>query len=54
MGEFVRELWGLIGLVMDVIRGGVKLDSNKSGDGFYLRYQEISSFSGYQQRISGP
>jgi hypothetical protein len=38
--EFGGELWGLVGLVVDVIRRGVELDSSENGDGFNL--EEIS------------
>jgi len=36
MGEFGGELRGLVGLVVDVIFGGVELDSSENGDGFNL------------------
>lgn len=36
MRELGSELWGLIGLVVDVTRGGVECDSGEHGNGLNL------------------
>lgn len=37
MGELGGELWGPVGLVVDVIRWSVELDPRDSSDGFNLK-----------------
>ena len=36
MGELGGKLWGLVGLIVDVIRWSVKLDSHEGSDSFNL------------------
>ena len=36
MGELVGEFWLLVGLVVNIARGGVELDSDEQSKGFDL------------------
>ena len=55
MRELGGELWFLVGLVVDVIRRGVELDSGEQSEGFDLgRDVKISSARGSRRRCGIP